>query len=143
MKKKIYLSAPMTDVEDNNKHELARAQKLWEDMGWDVVNPFLLSEALKEVNKLECLPEPTYFDMLLWDLAELNECDAIGVLPNYKNSFGCQLELAFALKKGLPVYDAFTIVELLPQAQIVIVNAYDKIISKVPLVVEEMANQHG
>lgn len=88
---KIYLSGPMSGIDDNNFpafHEWAaklRAQ------GYDVVSPAEIQEA------------ESWEMCLRADLREMCNCEAIALMPGWENSKGANLELHVAHRLGMKV----------------------------------------
>ena len=39
VRKRVYIAGPMRGIPELNFPEFYRIEKLWKDMGWDVVNP--------------------------------------------------------------------------------------------------------
>lgn len=88
---KIYLSGPMSGIQDNNFpafHDWAarlRAQ------GYEVVSPAEIQEA------------GTWELCLRADMREMLECEAIALMPGWENSKGANLELHVAHRVGMKV----------------------------------------
>jgi hypothetical protein len=88
---RVYLSGPMTGIEDNNFPAFRRwAAKLRAD-GFDVVSPAEIQEA------------GTWELCLRADLRELCTCDAIALMPGWEGSKGAHLELHVAHRLGMNV----------------------------------------
>ena len=88
---KIYLSGPMSGIQDNNFpafHDWAarlRAQ------GYEVVSPAEIQEA------------DSWELCLRADMREMLECEAIALMPGWENSKGANLELHVAHRVGMKV----------------------------------------
>lgn len=88
---RIYLSGPMSGIEDNNFPEFHKwAAKLRAD-GHDVVSPAEIQEA------------GTWELCLRADLRELCTCEGIALMPGWENSRGANLELHVAHRLGMQV----------------------------------------
>lgn len=91
MMKRVYLSGPMSGIEDNNFpafHEWAA--RLRAD-GFDVVSPAEIQVA------------GTWELCLRADVRELCTCDAIALMPGWEGSRGAHLELHVAHRLGMKV----------------------------------------
>lgn len=94
---KIYISGPVTGIEDNNRKAFHEAVFLWECQGWNAINP------------LETEPEnPTWELCLRKDIALLLGCDAIAMLPGWMDSRGARLEHFIARQLCMTVYNSTT-----------------------------------
>lgn len=88
---RIYLSGPMSGIEDNNFPEFHKwAAKLRAD-GHDVVSPAEIQEA------------GTWELCLRADHRELCTCEGIALMPGWENSKGANLELHVAHRLGMQV----------------------------------------
>lgn len=74
------------------KFEMAKEQLT--ALGYDAVTPL----------EFEHNHGRTWAEYMLEDLAELNKCDAICLLPCWKYSLGATTEFSFAKGAGKPVY---------------------------------------
>lgn len=100
---KVYISGPITGVENYERNFLERERYLRQG-GYDVVNPASAGARLREGRK----DEPTWEDYMRLTLRLLLSCDAISLLPGHEKSMGATLELrlARALKmKEIKVYE--------------------------------------
>lgn len=90
---RLYLSGPMTGIEDFNFPVFnATAAKL-RAAGYDVVNPAEINPDL-EMPWEECMRA---------DIKALCDCDAIALIPGWTESKGAHLELHIAHRIGLKV----------------------------------------
>jgi hypothetical protein len=119
----------METITNKNREAFEVAEAYYTNMGFEVVNPHTIGEALRLINQEENLPEPHYLDYLTYDLAHLVECDEMHLLPNYKGSFGCSIEIAYAEKKGIPIYHAFTQNRAELKVHFAVVTAYDSLVN--------------
>jgi len=87
----VYLSGPMTGIEDNNFPAFRDAAEYLRALGYDVVSPAEIQEA------------GPWELCLRADLRELCTCDAIALMPGWENSKGANLELHVAHRLGMEV----------------------------------------
>lgn len=106
IKKRIYVAGPMTGKPDFNFTAFHVASINLEEQGWEAVNPAQLDYdagySLERLNKLT----PAEFQEFLKgavkrDLAALQTCQAIAMLPGWEKSKGAKAELAVAQWLGL------------------------------------------
>ena len=92
MKRKVYISGPMTGIENLNRHAFAwgEAQVISADL--TPVNPHTL-----------CDPSWDWHRCMRADVTALCACDALLLLPVWEKSNGAQLELHIAHRLGLVV----------------------------------------
>ena len=95
-KGKIYISGPITNIENWQKNFIAAEEAL---CSWAkaiaVVNPYRIAMRLeKEYRKNERFPD--YTDYMREDIKALSECDAICLLPGWKRSKGARMEYRIA-----------------------------------------------
>ena len=94
MKKKIYISGPISGYElGERKEAFAKVKKLLELKGYEVVNP--LENGLP--------PSSTTFQHMKRDIELLLECDEIYMMHKWTHSAGCKIEFEIATAIGLPV----------------------------------------
>ncbi len=96
---KVYVAGPMRGYLHMNFPAFEEAtQYLREAYGWDVVSP-------AELDQMDpASPTYRFADFITRDLMEINECDAIILLPGWKNSRGVAVEKAFAEAEGKSIY---------------------------------------
>src|SRR5690625_886848 len=90
----IYISGPMTGINDLNRPLFNSVATELRDMGYDVVNPVEL-----------CPPGMGWSDCMRRDISALMECDSILLLPGWMDSKGARLERHIAVQLGMQVYD--------------------------------------
>lgn len=99
MKGKVYISGPMTGIQDYNRGAFIEAEKLLRVKGYDAVNPHDI--------KLE--KGSTYEDYMKADIKALLECDYIYMLEGWKESKGACMEYQIAkflgIKEIIPVFN--------------------------------------
>jgi hypothetical protein len=98
--RRIYIAGPMTGYEDFNFPAFHEAAEEFRQAGWQVANP------AENFGGRTDLPRETY---LRADLTMLAKCDAIAMLPGWRNSRGAMLEYLIAHELSLTVYDAETL----------------------------------
>lgn len=96
---KLYISGPITGIEDNNRRAFALAQHRLMISGYEVLNPHTLG------------PQSGYQDGLRWsdylktDLEAIlvEKVDGVATLPGWYKSPGAMLETEMCLKLDLPI----------------------------------------
>jgi hypothetical protein len=96
---RIYISGPMTGIEDHNFPAFRVAGERFRKAGWDVANP------AENFGGRTDLPREAY---LRSDVAMLAQCDAIALLPGWEESRGATLEAIIATEIGLSFFDALS-----------------------------------
>ena len=109
--KRIYISGPMTGIENYNFEAFHAAARCFRQAGWEVSNP------AENFDGRTDLPRERY---LRADIAMISECDAIALLPNWEDSRGAKLEYMIARELHMPTFDAETLQPLgdAPQAMV-------------------------
>lgn len=99
--KRIYLSGPMTGIQDHNFPAFNAEAGRLRALGYDVVNPV-------DIN-----PDPAtpWHECLRHDLAALLTCDTLALLPGWQGSTGAHLEMHVAHRIAMPIVIAIEIVE--------------------------------
>lgn len=86
MKRKIYISIPISGHDDKKQREKADLLKgRLSREGFRVVSPFDINAG----------KNPTYYDHICYDLRALSDCDAAYFCKGWEESRGCRLEKAF------------------------------------------------
>ena len=98
-KQRIYISGPMTGKPDHNYPAFHETAERFRKAGWDVANP------AENFGGRTDLPLEAY---LREDISLLAYCNAVAMLPGWRDSQGATLEYLIACKLGLDVYDAWT-----------------------------------
>ncbi|MBV5298387.1 MAG: DUF4406 domain-containing protein [Rhodoferax sp.] len=100
-KQTTYIAGPMSGLPDLNFPAFhAEAARLRAD-GWEVINP-------AEINPDKHL---TWLECMRTDIAALVFCDAVQLLPGWKNSKGATLEHHIAERLGLVIHEQFEAAE--------------------------------
>ena len=90
--KTIYISGPMSGIENLNRDMFDEAESLLRECGENPINPHNFPE------------QKSYEDYLLLDLEMIAmAADAIALLPGWENSPGAKKELKTAIELGLEV----------------------------------------
>jgi hypothetical protein len=83
---RIYISGKITGIEDDARVNFEIAENIIRAMGHEPVNPF----------KLRHKKDATWEDYMRKDIRELTKCDAIWMLPDWKESKGAKIEMQLA-----------------------------------------------
>lgn len=93
MKKRVYISGPITGIANNNINEFSRMASLLHSLGHEPVNPH---EVLKfDVNL-------SWSDYMKADIKALMDCDAYVLLDGWGDSRGARIEKRLADDLGIP-----------------------------------------
>lgn len=103
---KIYIAGPMRGKPDWNAAEFDRAAAAWTAMGWQVMSPAATSRAMGYRFGEDVVSAEHLRHVMAVDIACIYACDAIAVLPDWKQSLGASAEVAVARFIRLPIYDA-------------------------------------
>ena len=96
---RVYLSGPITGLsEEEYTRRFATAERHYEAVGYEVVNPVTIGQELQKTN-----PHPSYEDYMKADLEALATCTHIALLEGWEQSKGAQSEKREALKLGLEI----------------------------------------
>jgi hypothetical protein len=95
---KVYISGPMTGIEDFNYPAFHKAAALWRLMGAEVLNP---------ADNFGGAVDLAYHKFMRADLEMLLQADAIALLPGWENSRGARYELLTAQMLNLKVFTAY------------------------------------
>lgn len=97
---KIYISGPITGIEDY-RERFARAANRLISGGYEIVNPVEIGNDLS----LRLDREPSYCEYMDEDIKYLNKCDAIYLLFGWRDSKGAKMELRRALELDLKIME--------------------------------------
>jgi len=108
----IYIAGPMRGLPQFNFPAFLKADKVLKSKGWETRNPAVkdLDVGFDPTDMKGTMAEmvEANFDMreaITWDLLSIiNECDAVALLPGWRNSRGAITEYALARFLDLPVY---------------------------------------
>lgn len=98
--KRIYISGPMTGMPSHNFFAFHAAADRLRKAGWDVVNP-----AENFAGRTD-LPREAYMRM---DVGLVATCNAIAMLPMWRQSRGARVEYLLAREMGMELLDAETL----------------------------------
>ena len=101
MKKRMYISIPITGQEEASRVKAAQLQKHFESQGYEVVNPHEIGHHLEELNRLCGFPKPEHRDYMVWDLQAVHSCTDIYFCKGWEHSEGCKLEHIRAQFNGI------------------------------------------
>jgi len=87
----VYISGPVTGIVNHNRPAFEKAQNTLIDLGFDVINPLLLTvfHPMKE-----------WAEYMKEDIVLLMQADAIHMLDGWRDSKGAVLEYTIALALG-------------------------------------------
>ena len=96
----IYLSGPMTDIEQLNHPEFNRVAKLLYEKGYEVVNPAEIEQ-----------PDTSHATCMREDFKEMlnRGVDTLALLKGWENSKGARGEIFMANLLGMQIVDAYTL----------------------------------
>lgn len=90
---KIYISGGMSGLPENNYPAFMEAEQRLRHLG-DIVNPARIEPSVK-----------TWEWFMRADIKALMDCDAIYMLPGWKESRGALIEWYLATQLGMDIYD--------------------------------------
>jgi hypothetical protein len=97
--KRIYISGPMTGIPEYNFPAFHAAAERFRRAGWEVVNPAESFDGRTD------LPRDAYMRK---DVRLMVTCNAIAMLPMWRESQGARAEYLLALEIGMELLDADT-----------------------------------
>jgi len=89
---KIYISGPITGIENDNREAFQRKKKALKKCGYKVFSP------------IDAPKFKTWVEYMRYDIKRLCDCDAICMLPGWKQSIGATLELHIARVLELDIF---------------------------------------
>lgn len=112
----IYLSGPMTGYDFFNFPAFDAAKEVLQADGHMVISPPDISRGLDlcehDGTAIDSFTEEDYQRCMRKDIETILFCDAMFVLPGWKQSRGAKLEVAIALVLGIPVFDFYSMEQL-------------------------------
>ena len=98
---RVYISGPMKNIPDLNREAFSDAERALIALGYETVNPHHLSPERGEGET-----DADYYERCMAaDLAALEKCQAIAMLPRWQISSGAKRELKRAFELGLDVLE--------------------------------------
>ena len=123
MKKTVYISGPMSGLENYNYPAFHANAAFLRDSGWDVLSPAELDADLG-INADVVMTEEIYLDIIKHDYAALIKSDAIAFMPGWEKSRGAKLESDFANVLKLDRYRVDASTEYFEQERIIGLTGY-------------------
>ena len=102
--KKVYISGPMTGIENFNIKAFQLAEAKFTIAGYEVYNPIVNAHLFKDIES----EDKKYSMVMRKDLIDLLYCDCIAMLKGWEQSNGAKVELLVAQTCGLEVLCAET-----------------------------------
>lgn len=93
----VFISGPMTGLEDFNRSAFYEAEERLNDLDFETINPASLAFIIPEY-----APHQMFVDTTL---ALVKHCAAVVRLPGWENSKGAMKELETAAIHGVPIFD--------------------------------------
>ena len=115
--KTVYLSGPMTGIQDFNFPAFNQKADDFREIGYDVINP-----AENHDGKTD-LP---YEEYMKTDLKQVTDCDTIAMLRNWEHSNGARIELMVAQACGIPAVCAETLKPIKYSADVYLMGSSEK-----------------
>lgn len=94
----LYLSGPMSGIEENNSPHFNEIAKQLYEKGYEVINPADIEQ-----------PDKSWAACMRVDIPELMKADTLALLAGWHNSKGAKLEVILAVTLGMPIVDANTL----------------------------------
>ncbi len=95
--KKVYISGPMTGIQNMNECAFKDAELILKQKGYTTINPVFLGQCLESSGQLDGIGESEkYQKHLNNDLSHVPKCDAIYLLRGWESSRGALAEFALA-----------------------------------------------
>lgn len=105
--RRLYVGGPMKGIQDFNFPAFFEAEERFAQAGWLVTNPARMDRELDGFDETTQHAQ-THEHYMRRDLPAVAACDAIALLPGWRNSRGANDELYVARACGLEVLDAVT-----------------------------------
>lgn len=116
--KKVYISGPITGIQDSNKPAFEKAEQKLKSLNFEVVNPHKLFseeeilEVERKVNTFEWTSDQAWAHFMKRDIEALVKCEFVAVLPYWETSRGANVELAIAKAVKMPIVQADSLQEI-------------------------------
>lgn len=109
---RVYIAGPMKGLPEHNYPAFHAAAKTWREAGYAVLNPAELSGP--DLNR------PWHEYMVVDIMVIMKACDALVVLPGWRNSDGARTEVFLAKLFKLPIMEADSRQVISPEVKLVI-----------------------
>ena len=93
----VYISGPITGIEDLNKAAFSEAEKMLTKLGHDVVNPHTIPHPARSWAPL------SWEEYMRDDIKELMNCEMVYALSGWETSKGARLEVHIAIELGMRI----------------------------------------
>lgn len=90
---KVYISGPISGIEDHNRPAFNSAAALLHSWGHEAVNPL----------EIPAGSGASWIDYMRADIAAMMACDALFALPGWQSSRGACIEVQLAQSLGIPI----------------------------------------
>lgn len=115
MMNRIYISGPMSGMPDKNQDAFLKAEQHYaHTTGMDIINPYRIGLTLFGFYEELKIDSPTYLEYLCYNLPNITICCMLIVLPGWEDSFGSIVEIQQAFKYNIPVFEAYSDKQVLP-----------------------------
>jgi hypothetical protein len=96
----VYISGPITGIENANKEAFSIMTDYVQSLGYEVINPRALDipEGTRE--------EDIWKVMMRLSLQGLLESNSVVVLPGWEHSYGANMEVDIADELDMPIFDS-------------------------------------
>lgn len=103
MRKKVYISGPMSGIEGFNFEAFDKAAKFIESRGDFAVNPAVRGREWVAKHGNRPLTKAEYRNMMMDCKYDLRQCGSIFLLKGWENSNGAKEELSLAILRDMEV----------------------------------------
>ena len=103
MDKKVYISGPMSGIEDYNFPAFQAAHRKILDFGDTPINPHDIGKYAEQHPGFKQMTEQEQYNIYMrYDISCMMLCDLVVLLPGWENSRGAMLEKSIAESVGIP-----------------------------------------
>lgn len=105
MKKRVYLSGPITADKEHYKEHFAKIEEYFTNLGFDVTNPSKdeYDDEIYEKGHTDKWTEKAWLDYIARDIELVSKHDIVCVLKGWQKSLGALIELAVAKRYEIPI----------------------------------------
>lgn len=104
---RIYISGPITGIEDKNRPAFEAETIRLRKLGYQVVNPLEVCEGEEDA----LTGADLWKHCMRKDIKAMMDCDALALLPGWLFSRGARIEWDLAVNLGMKIYLAHDLVE--------------------------------